>query len=113
MWLFFFNEKWLIVSKYSSHNIGAAEKTVVQKYFAVYTNNKWGVIDSQGTTVIEPKYDETIIIPNTSKAIFICTYDVDYEKGLYKTKVLKDKKEEVLTGYESEMCIRDRIYWIS
>ena len=95
------------IRKILKSNKGAVEKTVVQKYFAVYTNNKWGVIDSKGTTVIEPTYDETIIIPNPSKAIFICTYDVDYEKGLYKTKVLNDKKEEVLTGYESVQALEN------
>ena len=83
------------------------EKTVVQKYFAVYTNNKWGVIDSKGKTIIEPTYDETIIIPNETKAIFICTYDVNYENGTYKTKVLNDKKEEILSGFETVQALEN------
>ena len=85
------------------------EKTVVQKYFAVYTNNKWGVIDSKGKTIIEPTYDETIIIPNETKAIFICTYDVNYENGTYKTKVLNDKKEEILSGFETVQALENLV----
>lgn len=77
------------------------EKVVAQKYFAVYTNEKWGVIDSKGNIVIEPTYDETIIIPDSTKAVFICTYDVDYEKNTFKTKVLNEKNEEIMTGYET------------
>ena len=72
------------------------EKTIPNRYFAVYTNNKWGVINSKGETVIKPQYDEAIIIPDNSKAIFICTYDVDYSKNTYKTKVVNAKNEEII-----------------
>ncbi len=77
------------------------EKTIPNRYFAVYTNNKWGVINSKGETVIKPQYDEAIIIPDNSKAIFICTYDVDYSKNTYKTKVVNAKNEEIIKGYDS------------
>ncbi len=76
------------------------EKQVALKYLPVYTNNKWGVINSYGDIVIEPTYDETIIIPDSTKPVFICTYEVDYTKGNYKTKVLNEKNEEIITGYE-------------
>lgn len=83
------------------------EKVVALKYFAVYTNDKWGVIDSKGNTIIEPTYDETIIIPDHTKGIFICTYDVDYTKNTYHTKVLNEKGEEILTGYEQVQAIEN------
>ena len=76
------------------------EKTVVNKYFALYTGGKWGVINSKGETIIKPEYDETIIIPDNTKDVFLCTYDVDYEQNTYKTKVLNSKGEETITGYE-------------
>ena len=83
------------------------EKQVALKYLPVYTNSKWGVINSLGDIVIEPTYDETIVIPDSTKAVFICTYDVDYAKGTYKTKVLNEKNEEIITGYESVEAIEN------
>ena len=32
------------------------EKTVANQYFAVYTNENWGVINSKGETIIAPYY---------------------------------------------------------
>ena len=43
-----------------------------KEYFAVYTENKWGVINSQGETVIEPSYAEMIIVPDSTKDVFLC-----------------------------------------
>ncbi len=77
------------------------EKTVPNRYFSVYTDNKWGVINSKGEIIIKPEYDETIIIPNNSKDLFVCTYDVNYENSTYKTKVINSKNEEVVTGYDT------------
>lgn len=83
------------------------EKQVSLKYLPVYTNNKWGVINSSGDIVIEPTYDEMIVIPDNTKAVFICTYDVDYTNGTYKTKVLNEKNEEIITGYEAVEAIEN------
>lgn len=68
-------------------------------YFKLYQNNKYGVIDDKGNILIEPQYD-TINIPNPSKALFICYYEYDEMLGEYKTKVLNEKNEEVLTQFE-------------
>ena len=84
-----------------------SEKQVALKYLAVYTNEKWGVIDSKGEIIIQPIYDETIIIPDSTKGLFICTYDVDYSKGTYKTKVLNEKNNEIITGYDSVEAIEN------
>lgn len=69
-------------------------------YFTAYLNNKYGVIDEEGLLVIEPSYGEYIVIPNAKKDIFICTYDVDYSTGTYKTKALNEDNEEIFTQYE-------------
>ena len=68
-------------------------------YFAAYKNNKWGVIDENGNTVIEPSYEEMMIIPDNKTDILLCTYDVDFDTGEYSTKALNSKNEEIFTDY--------------
>ena len=75
-------------------------KITTKNYFATYKDNKWGVIDSTGNTVIDPSYKEMIIVPNSKSGVFICTYDVNYETGEYKTKALNEKNQEIFTQYE-------------
>ena len=67
------------------------------EYYPVYTN-EWGVIDTNGDIVIEPTYEEMIIVPDSQKPVFICSYDVK-EDGTYKTKIINDKNEELFTEY--------------
>ncbi len=83
------------------------EKTVTTKYFAVYTDEKWGVINSKGEIVINPEYDEAIIIPDNTKEVFLCTYDVDYNKNTYKTKAINSKGEEIVTGYDEVLALEN------
>ena len=71
-----------------------------KSYFTAYKDNKWGVIDSDGNTVIDPSYKEMIVVPNSKKGVFICTYDTNYENGEYKTKALNEKNEEIFTQYD-------------
>lgn len=68
-------------------------------YFAAYKDNKWGVIDENGNTVIEPSYEEMMIIPDNKTDIFLCTYDVNYDTGEYSTKALNSKNQEIFTDY--------------
>lgn len=84
---------------FSSKDI-TQEKSVALRYFPVYTQGKWGVIDSKGNTIIEPTYDEYIVIPDNQKAIFICTTDVNYTENTYNTKVLNEKGNELFTDYD-------------
>ena len=81
-------------------NSGKKVEVKTYTYYTSYENGKFGVINNEGDTVIEPTYDEMIAIPNSSKAIFVCTYDVDDLSGTYKTKVVNDKNEEILSGYD-------------
>ena len=74
-------------------------KIVSKSYFTSYKDNKWGVIDSEGNDVIYPSYKEMIIIPDSKVGVFICTYDINYETGEYKTKVLNEKNQEIFTQY--------------
>ena len=74
------------------------------EYNTINIDNRYGVIDGKGNIVIEPNYD-VIQIPNPSKPIFICMSNYNTETKEYQTKVLNDKKEQILTGYESVQAI--------
>lgn len=75
------------------------------KYYSAYKDGKWGVINNNGEIVIDMQYDEMIAIPNNKQAIFVCTYDVDDATGEYKTKVINEKNEEILKGYDKVEAI--------
>jgi len=83
------------------------EKAVANQYFAVYTNDKWGVINSKGDIIIKPEYDEAIIIPDSTKDVFLCTYDVNYIEGSYKSKVIDAKSKEIITGYDTIQALEN------
>lgn len=69
-------------------------------YYKIMSNGKSGIIDKTGKIIIEPKYN-TIKLPNPKEPIFICVYDYNATSGEYKTKVLNEKNEEILTNYEN------------
>lgn len=71
-----------------------------KEYFPVYSENKWGVINSLGETVISPSYAEMIVIPDSTQDVFLCVYDINTEDGSYKTKALNSKNKEIFTEYE-------------
>ena len=66
------------------------------QYFVLYSQNKWGVINQDGDEVIQPSYQEMIVIPNKEKDVFICTYDVDENSGTYKTKAINEKNNIII-----------------
>ena len=70
------------------------------QYYTLYSQNKWGVINQDGEEVIEPSYQEMIVIPNKEKDVFICIYDIDENANTYKTKAINSKNEEILTDYD-------------
>lgn len=78
-----------------------AEKTESLGYHAVYTNGKWGVIDAKGNIVIEPSYEEMIVIPDEKEDVFICMYDVDYQNETYKTKIINKNGKEIVSDYDT------------
>ena len=69
------------------------EKVDKYNYFVLREENKYGVIDTSGNKIVQPKY-ENIIIPNPEKPVFIC-----YEGE--NTKVLDEKSEEIFTKYKN------------
>ena len=77
-------------------------------YFASFHDNKWGIIDSSGKDVIEPSYEEMIVVPDEKKDVFIVTYDIDYNTGAYSTMALNSKKEEIFTEYDQIEAIQNK-----
>ena len=74
------------------------------EYNTINVGNRYGVIDGDGNVIVEPNYG-IIQIPNPSKPVFICMSDYNTETKEYNTKVLNDRKEQILTGYESVQAI--------
>ena len=81
------------------------EKKFTTGYYAIYENEKWGVIDTNQKVIIEPTYEEMIIIPDNSKPIFICTTNVDYTNGTFETKVFNENNNQIYTDYEKVEAI--------
>lgn len=77
------------------------EVSSLTTYISVYENNKWGVIDNKGNIILDLNYDEMIIIPDETKPVFICNYDIDYNNETYKTKVVDENGNEILTDYNN------------
>ena len=63
------------------------------KYFALYKEGKYGVIDEKGNEIVENTYSN-IIIPNPTKSVFICIK----EDGT--NEVLNEKSEKIFTEYK-------------
>lgn len=80
------------------------EQVTQIEYNTIQVNNRYGVIDGDGNVIIEPNYD-VIQIPNPSKPVFICMSDYNTETRQYQTKVLNDRKEQIITGYENVQAI--------
>ena len=80
------------------------EKVTDVKYNTICIDNRYGVIDENGNILIDPSYD-LIQIPNPSKPVFICMSNYNTEINEYETKVLNDKKEQVITGYQNVQAI--------
>lgn len=70
-------------------------------YYSTYQNGKWGVVNSKGETVIEPEYGEMIIIPDSRRDVFVCTYEVNYADNTYKTKAINSNNAGLYTSYSS------------
>ena len=74
------------------------------EYNTINVDDRIGVINGKGDIVIEPKYD-VIQIPDPSKPIFVCLSNYNSETKEYETKVLNDRKEQVITGYQTIQAI--------
>ena len=81
--------------------------STLTSYVSVVENGKWGVIDNKGNIVVDLIYDEMIIIPNKTKDVFVCTYNVNYSNETFKTKVINKEKEMILSEYTNISAIEN------
>ncbi len=84
--------------EYKVKSIDEIEKTTPTCYYATYVNNKFGVIDQSGNTIIDNTYD-WIDIPNNYKDIFVC-------KTGENVVVLNSAKEQLYEDYENISVIQ-------
>lgn len=63
------------------------------QYFAYKQDEKFGIIDKTGKVIIQASYTN-VVIPNPTKAVFICYNDKN-------TKVLNENNEEIYTNYQN------------
>lgn len=92
----------VIYSMILSLNKKSKEQQVLPEsvsYFSAYADSKWGVINNKGDKLSNISYDEMVIIPDSTKNIFIVTYDVDYTNGTFKTKAINEKNEQLFSNY--------------
>lgn len=85
----------------TNHSENASGRVETVTYYTAYDNGKWGVINSYGDLVVKATYDDMIVIPDNTKAVFICAYDVNYAEGTYKTKAINAKGKDIIQGYET------------
>ena len=50
-------------------------------YYALYQDNKWGIIGTNGEIIINPMYQEIPIVVDKEKDIFLFTYDINEEEN--------------------------------
>ena len=87
------------INKLLNSDNSIKEKMFPVGYYTIYENGKWGVIDTNQKILIEPTYDEMIIIPDNTKPIFICTINVNYDTNTFETKAFNEKKQELFENY--------------
>ncbi len=77
------------------------DKTFPLAYYTIYEQGKWGVMDTKGNIIIEPTYSEMIVIPDSTKAIFICMENVNYENNTYTSKAVNEKNKVIYSAYDT------------
>ncbi len=90
----------VLMIKFPSMRSRVESKNVANSYLVVETNDKWGVINSKGDIVIDAKYDDMIVIPDPTKAIFICQENVNLENGTYTSYAIDDKSNRLFASYD-------------
>lgn len=89
----------ILIIKRTSNEIDVY-RDIKYNYFAMYsTEDKVGVIDTEGEVIIEPTYLD-IYIPNPERDVFICySSETEYE-------ILNSKGEEAFNDYEGVSAIQ-------
>lgn len=95
-----------VIKFFKNGKTSAKQKNITNSYISVYTDGKWGVINSKGEYVINPTYENMIVIPDSSKEIFICQKDVDLEKGTFTSYAINSKSSKLFEKYDTVEAIQ-------
>lgn len=90
----------VLIFKFAKKDSKTDTKVVANSYVTVYTGGKWGVINSKGETIVEPNYDDMIIIPDSTKPVFICQTNVNLEDKTYDSKAIDEKEKPLFESYD-------------
>lgn len=91
----------VLLIKYMKNPGGEGKsKNITNSYISVFTNGKWGVINSKGEIVIEPTHEAMITIPDQTKDIFIYQTDINVDEGTYASKAMDKDKKALFTEYD-------------
>lgn len=82
-------------------------RQIANSYETIFSDGKWGVINSSGNIVIKPTLDNMIIIPDKTKPIFICQKNVDLENGKFTSYAIDDKQNNIFKDYDSVEAIQN------
>ena len=69
-------------------------------YYALYQDQKWGILGTNGEIIITPMYQEMPVVVDKTKDVFLFTYDINEEDGTYKTKVVNKENEIIWSNYD-------------
>lgn len=90
----------IVIGKLLENRPESKEKSFTLAYYTIFENGKWGVMDTKQNIIIQPSYEEMIIIPDSSKTIFICQDNVNYGTGTYTSKAVNQKNETLFGNYD-------------
>lgn len=97
----------VLIFKFAKKDGKTDSKVIANSYITVYTGGKWGVVNSKGETIIDPSYDDMIIIPDSSKPVFICQTNVNIEEGKYDSKAIDEKAKQLFDSYEKVEALQN------
>lgn len=97
----------VLIFKFAKKEGKTETKVVANSYMALYTEGKWGVINSKGEIIVDPSYDDMIIIPDPTKPVFICQREVDLENKSYISEALNEKSQQLFTSYKNVEALQN------
>lgn len=97
----------VLIVKFATPNDESNSKTVANSYLAVYTQGKWGVINSRGEIVIEPTYNDMIVVPDPTKSVFIYQSNVNLETGTFDSKAIDNNSKNLFENYEKVEALQN------
>lgn len=97
----------ILMIKFPKKISNGESKNITNSYISVYTNGKWGVINSKGDIVIKATYDDMIVIPDATKAVFICEQNVNLDNETYDSFAIDNNSNKLFSSYDKIEVIQN------